>query len=388
MISVLLVGVGGYGGLIAGEVLENAEKHNAKVVGIVEPFFENSPVKDTVLSKNIPVFMDISDFYKGKKADIAVISTPIHLHKAQCICAMENGSDVLCEKPIAPTLQDAQKMKECAQKTGKNLHIGFQLSHAPAILDLKKDILSGKFGNLESAYTTVSWPRNSQYFARPWAAKAKINENWVLDSIAMNACAHYLHNMFFLAGDSLEKSAEPEFLGASIYRANDIETYDTAFIEVKIKNDVSLKFTASHATEENINPLIVFNFEKAKIYISEDDGDNSVYALMSDGTKIEYGATYKDRFKKIWYALDVFSGLKKPVCTVDTALPHLKCINAISQFYSVQKFDNVIVKDDVKCVENLSKMLVEAFESNVMPSLYKPEKIIDMKNYSVFEGLR
>ena len=50
MISVLLVGVGGYGGLIAGEVLENAEKHNAEVVGIVEPFFENSPVKDTVLS--------------------------------------------------------------------------------------------------------------------------------------------------------------------------------------------------------------------------------------------------------------------------------------------------------------------------------------------------
>ena len=61
MISVLLVGVGGYGGLIAGEVLENPEKHNAKVVGIVEPFFENSPVKDTVLSKNIPVFTDISD---------------------------------------------------------------------------------------------------------------------------------------------------------------------------------------------------------------------------------------------------------------------------------------------------------------------------------------
>lgn len=355
MISILLVGVGGYGGLIAAEVLENAKNHGAQVVGVVEPFLDNSPVKDTVTKNNIPVFKDISDFYKGNKADIAIISTPIHLHREQCILAMEMGSDVLCEKPIAPTLQDAYKMQECANRTGRNLNIGFQLSHAPAILKLKEDILSNKFGKLKSAYATVSWPRGSAYFARPWAAKAKIDGAWVLDSIAMNACAHYLHNMFFLAGETLSTSAEPISMGASVYRANSIETYDTACIEVKIKGDVPLRFTASHATEENVNPLNKMIFENATVYITEDDGDNSVYVELLDGSKISYGATYKDRFRKIWYALEVFKGEKKPVCTVKTALPHLKCVNAISQFCSVEDFVDVITKNDVKCVPGLSK---------------------------------
>ena len=387
MISIVLVGVGGYGGLIAGEVLENAKNHNAYVEGIVEPFIENSPVKDVIKQQNVKIYSNLADFYKENKADIAIISTPIHLHKQQCITAMENGSDVLCEKPIAPTLQDAYEMKICAEKTGKNLNIGFQLSHAPAILKLKEDILNNKFGKLLGAYATICWPRNSTYFARPWAAKAKIDGNWVLDSIAMNACAHYLHNMLFLAGDSMETSALPEEIGANLYRANQIETYDTALIEVKIKNGTSLKFTASHATEENINPLNVLYFEKAKIFISEEDGDNSVYAEFSDGSKEEYGATYKGRFKKIWYALDVFEGKKTSVCTVDTALPHLKCINALSQYFTVENFKNVQIKNDVKCVDGLDKMLINAFNSNVMPELFNG-KFIDIRNYNSFEGLK
>ncbi len=388
MISILLVGVGGYGGLIAAEVLENSKNYGAEVVGVVEPFLDNSPVKNTVKNNNIPVFNDIADFYKENRADIAVISTPIHLHKEQCILAMEMGSDVLCEKPIAPTIQDAYKMQECAKRTGRNLHIGFQLSHAPAVLKLKEDILNNKFGRLKSAYATISWPRNSVYFARPWAAKAKINGNWVLDSIAMNACAHYLHNMFFLAGESLSSSAEPVSLGASVYRANDIETYDTACIEVKIKGDVPLRFTASHATEENINPLNKIFFENATVYITEDDGDNSVYAEFNDGSRIQYGATYRDRFRKIWYALDVFKGKKQPVCTVETALPHLKCINAISQFFSVKAFNDVMIKDDAKYVQGLSQKLIDAYERNEMPDIYMPEGIIDLTKYSSFEGLR
>lgn len=387
MISIVLVGVGGYGGLIADEVLENAKNHNAKVVGVVDPFINNSPVKEKIFEQNIDVYCDLGDFYLKNKADIAIISTPIHLHKEQCILAMENGSDVLCEKPIAPTLKDAFLMKECAERTGRTLNIGFQLSHAPAILKLKEDIINNKFGNFSGAYATICWPRNSAYFARPWAAKAKIDGNWVLDSIAMNACAHYLHNMLFLAGESINTSAEPEKIGASLYRANDIETYDTALIEVKIKNDISLKFSASHATEENINPLNVLYFENAKIYISEDGGDNSVYAEYKNGKKEYYGATYDDRFKKIWYALDVFEGKKAPVCTVDTALAHLKCINAISQYFEVKNFENVKIKNDVKCVKNLDKMLINAFEKNIMPEIFNSE-FIDIQNYNSFEGLK
>lgn len=388
MISVVLVGIGGYGGLIAEDTVKNASVYGCRVVGAVDPFYENSPVYEECKNRSIELFRDIKEFYQTKTADLAIISTPIHLHREQCIFAMEHGSDVLCEKPIAPTLQDAYAMDECSKRTGKRLSIGFQLSHAPAILKLKEDILNNIFGKVQYMYSAVCWPRNSGYFARPWAAKAKIDGKFVLDSIAMNACAHYLHNMLFLLGDLSDKSAQPEKIGANLYRANDIETYDTVCTEVTVKNGIPLRFVASHATEYNFNPMIKLVFEKATVYISEDDGNESVYALFNDGTKKVYGATYSDRFKKIHYAIDVTNGKKQPVCTVETALPHLKCVNALSQYFSVENFTSVKEKDGVKYVPDLDRQIKDAFEKGVMPPIYKPENIVDITDYTKFEGIK
>lgn len=385
MISILLVGVGGYGGLIAQEVLDNGESHGCRVVGVVEPFLQNSPVRDKI--NGIPVFSDIKEFYKEYSADLAIISTPIHLHKEQAVLAMEMGSDVLCEKPVAPTLQDAHIMEECSIRTGRRLNIGFQLSHAPSVLEMKRDIAAGRFGACLSGRAMICWPRNDAYFSRPWAAKAKIDGRWVLDSIMMNACAHYLHNMLFLLGDGVSSAARAEKLGLSLYRANDIETYDTVFAKIFIKNDVELSFMASHATEKNVDPVTVLHFEKADIYITEKDGDEGAYAVLKSGERLVYGATYKDRFKKIWHAVDVFKKEKEPVCTVRTALEHLKIVNAASEFFKVEGLESIKNDSGVNVVQGLDDMMLSAFSENVMPPLYKPERIVDISEYSRFGGL-
>lgn len=384
MISVLLVGIGGYGGLTAAEMLKNGAEHGAQVVGVVEPYPENSPVKDMLGS--IPVYSKIEDFYKEHKADIAVLSTPIHLHKEQAVLAMEKGSDVLCEKPIAPTLQDAYEMLEASKKYNKNLHIGFQLSFAPSILALKKDIMDGKYGKITAMHSAVCWPRGSAYFARPWAAKRKINGQWVLDSIMMNACAHYLHNMLFLAGSELSKAAEPIKLGACLFRANDIETFDTAFVEATLEDGVKVRYNVSHATEANIDPVTRISMENGTAYINESGGDEGAYVILPDGSKKVYGATYKDRYEKLWYAFDVFKGEKTAVCTVETALPHLKCVNAVSEKCEVRVFDKIETKDETRFFKGLDIMIQKAFDEDKMPEKYENETVIDLGNYKEFKG--
>lgn len=387
-IKVLLVGVGGYGAGITKEVLDNREKKEVRVVGVVEPFIDNSVMKEEIISNNIPVYTSMQDFYKENTADFAIISTPIYLHKEQCIYAMEQGSDVLCEKPISPTVQDAYEMRNCSLLTGRYLNIGYQLSHAPANLKLKQDILDNKFGKLIDMYSIICWPRNSTYYSRPWAAKAYYNGKTVLDSIAMNACAHYLHNMFFLAGDSLSESAQPVKMGASLYRANNIETFDTACFEVTIKDDVPLRFIATHATKNVISPVTRCRFENATLYITETVGDNTVIAEFNDGTVVEYGATYQDRFEKIWHCIDVSRGVKAQTCTVDTALPHLKCVNAATEFVDIIEFDNVMNENEVNFLPDIDVMFKKAFDNNVMPELYKPSGLIDLKSYDYFGGIK
>ena len=387
-VTVLLVGVGGYGAVSAGSIFNDGEKHGCVPCGIVEPFLENSSLKDVIAEKKIPVYDTLEAFYKENTADLAIISTPIHLHADGCCYCMEHGSDVICEKPTAPTLQEAERMKECAKKTGKNLSIGFQLSHAPSILNMKQDIIDGVFGKCLGMTAMICWPRNSVYFARPWAAKATINGQVLLDSIAMNACAHYLHNMFFMLGGKIDECAKPKTLGASVYRANDIETYDTAFIEVVTTDDVPLRFMATHACGTNIQPKIRCEFENGTIFIEECGEDNAITAVMKDGTQKNYGGTSIYRSHKLWVAADIVRGIEKPVCTVDTAMSHLKCINAISEFYKPEVFETYEIVNDCKAVPGIEDMITQAFEKGEMLALYKPEMLVDMTNYTKFGKIK
>ena len=387
-IMVLLVGVGGYGAVSAGAIFREGEEHGCIPCGIVEPFLENSSLKDEIAARKIPVYDTLEAFYKENTADLAIISTPIHLHAEQCCYCMEHGSDVMCEKPTAPTLQEAEKMKECAKKTGKNLSIGFQLSHAPSILKMKQDIIDGVYGKCLSMTAMICWPRNSVYFARPWAAKATINGQILLDSIAMNACAHYLHNMFFMLGNKIDECAKPKIMGASVYRANDIETYDTAFIEVVTTEDVTLRFMATHACAQNIQPKIRCEFENGTIFIEECGEDNAITAVMKDGTQKNYGGTSIYRSNKLWLACHIVRGDAKPVCTVDTAMSHLKCINAISEFYKPEVFDNYELINDCKAVFGIEETICNAFEKGEMPALYKPEFLVDMTGYTKFGKIK
>lgn len=390
-LSLLLAGVGGYGGLIAREVLDHGAEHGAEVVGVVEPFLENSPVKEQILTRSIPVYATLEEFYRGHHADLAILSTPIHLHAQQSIFALEQGSDCLCEKPIAPTLQEAAAMRNAAERTGKHLTIGYQLSHSPAVLALKQDILSGRLGKPVILYAMTCWPRNSAYFARPWAAKIKVDGHYVLDSIAMNACAHYLHNMFFLLGETMAQSAKPAVLEASVARANEIETYDTACFRILIEKGTVLNYTATHASGENINPRMRFLFENARVEMAETDGENGITAYFENGEIKQYGPTTRDRFKKIWYCCEVARGEKLPICTVDTAYSHLQCVNAVSQFCSVQQL-KANRQNDVMVVDGIDTLFRAAFRENKMPwelsEMIAPPERISLENYHKFEGVK
>jgi hypothetical protein len=75
----------------------------------------------------------------------------------------------------------------------------------------------------------IQWPRSRSYYRRGggWGGRIEMNGVPVYDSIAANACAHYLHNMLFVLGDAPDESAVPLRVEAECLRANDIENFDT-----------------------------------------------------------------------------------------------------------------------------------------------------------------
>src|SRR5690625_1569564 len=265
-VAVLLVGINGYGETYMREIL-SGKYENAYLAGAISTNPKRSKYYEEIQKREIPVYGSIEEYFQHHKADLTIISTPIHLHTKQSIFAMENGSHVLCEKPTTANPADIEKLIETRDRTGKFLAIGFNWSFAPPTQKLKADILSCKFGKAKRLKTVVLWPRNDDYYNRSsWAGKKySQNGDMIFDSVANNATAHFLHHLFYLTGDAVDTSAQIDELTAELYKVNDIETFDTCAVTIKTTSDIEILYMASHAVHENRRPNFVLEFENATI---------------------------------------------------------------------------------------------------------------------------
>jgi predicted dehydrogenase len=78
--------------------------------------------------------------------DIVLVCTPPDTHAAVSITAMQAGKHVLCEKPLAKTVAEAEEMIATAKATGLTFKCGFNHRHHPAIWKAKELFDSGEFG--------------------------------------------------------------------------------------------------------------------------------------------------------------------------------------------------------------------------------------------------
>ncbi|MBQ3004500.1 MAG: Gfo/Idh/MocA family oxidoreductase [Clostridia bacterium] len=372
---ILLVGAGGYAVNYVKILLENADE-NIIWEGIVDPYFSNCIFKKEIEEKGIPVYDTMEEFFNEHDADFTVIGTPTFLHCEQSIYALSKGSDVLCEKPLAPTMEEAEKMAEAEKKYGHFIAIGYQWSYADAILNLKRDILDGKFGKPLNLKTAISWPRNKAYYKRGggWGGKIKKDGKLLLDSIASNACAHYLHNMLFILGDTMETSAEFSDFEAECYRANDIENFDTCSFRIKTAGGAELFYIASHASGKLRNPEFEYNFEKGKVTFAVDNGCE-IIAEFSDGSTKNYGNPFENEFKKFFDCIKASEEKTVPVCTVKTATPHTEFIYKLYEKNTVKTFDKNLIllneKTDTVYVKDLFEKMYKAYEEQKMLSEIK-----------------
>ncbi|HLQ32960.1 MAG TPA: Gfo/Idh/MocA family oxidoreductase, partial [Chloroflexota bacterium] len=80
--------------------------------------------------------------------DAVWIATPNRFHAEHAILAAEHGKHVVVEKPMALSIEQAEKMLEAADKHGVKLLAGHTQSFSPAIRTMRKLIQSGELGKL------------------------------------------------------------------------------------------------------------------------------------------------------------------------------------------------------------------------------------------------
>jgi predicted dehydrogenase len=81
--------------------------------------------------------------------DAVIVSTPPSLHAEMTIAALKAGKHVLCEKPLARTLDECHQMLDAAENSGMFLATGFNYRFYPSILKARELFDSGLIGELD-----------------------------------------------------------------------------------------------------------------------------------------------------------------------------------------------------------------------------------------------
>jgi len=159
----------------------------------------------TNANKNIPVqFTDWQEMLATHKSELnsVYICTPHASHAEQAISALNANLDVLLEKPMVTTLEEAELLNEARIKSNKEVVIAYQGGLSPLVHQLRKDIESNKYGELASISASI-WENWADTYTGHWKQVPAISGGGFM----FDTGAHMMNTMSMLCGQEFQKVA-------------------------------------------------------------------------------------------------------------------------------------------------------------------------------------
>lgn len=105
-------------------------------------------------------YADAADMIADNDIDILSVVTPDHLHARFAIEAMEAGIPrIFCEKPLAISVEDADRMIEVARRTGATMSVNYTRHWVPEYVDARARVRAGEIGALSQVIVQIGGPR-------------------------------------------------------------------------------------------------------------------------------------------------------------------------------------------------------------------------------------
>lgn len=120
----------------------------------------------------VPAVTDWRAVLARDDVDAVIIATPPSLHMEMCLAALEAGRHVLCEKPLARTVEECRAMVDAAERSDRVLATGFNYRFYPSFMRAREILDSGRIGRLSHirAYAGYSATGHNQ----PWVHDAAV----------------------------------------------------------------------------------------------------------------------------------------------------------------------------------------------------------------------
>jgi predicted dehydrogenase len=113
---------------------------------------------------NVKYFTNYKDLIDSGIANFITIATPNSLHVNQAIYALQNGCDVLVEKPVSFTKDEVNQIIETSNKNNKNAYCVLQVRLNPTVSLLSEVLNYNLLGKIRSVNFVQRWQRPFEYF--------------------------------------------------------------------------------------------------------------------------------------------------------------------------------------------------------------------------------
>lgn len=163
MVNVAVIGTG-YIGLLHSEAAFKSEKLNLVAVA------ERNEVagKKAAEAYNCKWYADAEEMLQKEDIDIVDICIPTFLHEEYALLAARYKKHILCEKPVALSVEVFDRMAAAAREAGVKMMVAQVVRFWDEYVDVKSRYDAGEFGNIKMAYaarlaqhpTWTAWMRN------------------------------------------------------------------------------------------------------------------------------------------------------------------------------------------------------------------------------------
>ena len=204
--------------------------------------------------KGAKVYSDYKKLIAQPDIDVVFVMTPNVSHAPIVVEAFAAGKHVMCEKPMAATTEDAQRMLEAWEKSGMKFTVGYQNRFRPEVQSLYKMVRAGELGEI--------------YFAKAMAVRRRAVPTWgvfankslqgggpLIDigTHALDMTLWMMNNyepasvsgsVFYKLG-GLQEATEGNLFGPWDPKTYEVE--DSAFGFIKMKNGATIMLESSWA---------------------------------------------------------------------------------------------------------------------------------------------
>ncbi|WP_318211711.1 MULTISPECIES: Gfo/Idh/MocA family oxidoreductase [unclassified Streptomyces] len=164
MIRTAIVGTGGIAGICHVPALR-AQAHRAEIVAAVD--VDAARAEAFAAEHGIPaVHTDLHTMLDEQRPDLVHLCTPPFLHADQAVACLESGAWVWCEKPVALSLGEIDRIR-AAEGTAVAGAV-FQHRYGSGARYLRERIAAGTLGRPLVAQCVTAWYRDDAYYDVPW----------------------------------------------------------------------------------------------------------------------------------------------------------------------------------------------------------------------------